>query len=214
VKKIIFWGDGILSGPCGYAELLRNHVFLHHPRAFLSLPAILSSTPASSGEGITSASGGSLAEALRDAPLHAIGKDPDLLYLGFGYADLKAGRSAEEILRHHRDLIALITQKTRAHLVLPLVITAFFSGEEGARAQIVNQGFRMMASPRVTVLDLDREVEAFLAEHRESPGDQQALHFDSGRLTPLGQLFLAHRAYGLTPWPELDLAPASEAARV
>src|SRR5688572_8150883 len=40
VKKIIFWGDALLTGPAGYADLLGNHVFLHHPKADLSLSVV------------------------------------------------------------------------------------------------------------------------------------------------------------------------------
>jgi hypothetical protein len=206
VKKIIFWGDGILSGPSGYAELLGNHVFLHHPRADLSLPVLPVAT-STSGDGAT------LADALREAPLHAIGKDPDLLYLGFGYADLRAGRPAEEILRLHRELAALVTLKSRARLALPLLVSAFFSGEEErSRARIVNQGIRSMASQRVFVVDLDHVVENFLSAHRESPGDQRALHLDCNRLTPLGQLLLAHHAFRLAPWPDFSAVASPEAA--
>lgn len=211
MKKIIFWGDGILSGPSGYAELLGNHVFLYHPQADLSLP-VLAASANPTIDGAFPPSGGSLAEALREAPLHAIGKDPDLLYLGFGYADLDAGHSPVDIIRLYRELVALITQKSRTRLALPLLITAFFSGEDRLRAQTVNQGLLSMASPRLTLLDLDRVVEDFLIAHRESPGDQRALHFDTARLTPLGQLLLAHHAYRLAPWPDFSSKPTPATA--
>lgn len=197
MKKIIFWGDGILTGPTGYAELLGNHVFLHHPRADLSIAAI-PATPAP-GDGAT------LAEALREAPLHAIGKDPDLLYLGFGYADLQAGRAPEETARVLRDLITVVLHKTHARIALPQVVSAFFpEGEARGNCQAFNHAQQALAGPRVAVLNLDSRVEDFLGAHRESPGDQRALHLDSARLAPLGQLLLAHLAYALTPWPDFQ----------
>lgn len=200
MKKIIFWGDAMLTGPAGYAELLGDHVFLHHPRAELSLSVV----PATVGS-----DGSTLADALREAPLHAIGRDPDLLYLGFGPADLKAGKASEEILRKLRDLADLVLHKTHAHLVLPLLSSNFFLDEEDrVRAQAVNAGLAAMAGTRVAIVDLESPVEAFLQAHLESEGDQRALHQDSSRLTSLGQLLLAHHAYALVPWP--DLRPAAQ----
>lgn len=190
----------MLTGPAGYAELLGDHLYLHHPRAELSLSVV----PATIGE-----DGATLAGALREAPLHAIGRDPDLLCLGFGPADLKSGRSPEEVLRHIRDLSALVLQKTHAHLVLPLLISSFFpENEDRARARAVNAGLATLSGSRVAVVDLESKVESFLHAHRESEGDQRALHLDTGRLTPLGQLLLAHHAYALVPWP--DLRPAAQ----
>lgn len=195
MKKIIFWGDGILSGSAGYAGLLENHVFLHHPRAAVTMS-------------IQGKEGSTLSEALREAPLHAIGKDPDLLYLGFGHSDISAGRSPDEIGQTLEDLVGLILQKTRARIAIPYLISSFFSDdEERDRCHFVNRILKGLAGSRVSVLDLDAKVEAFLREHRESPGDQRALHLNSSRLTPLGQLHLAHHAYALTPWPEFQIAP-------
>jgi hypothetical protein len=200
VKKIIFWGDAMLTGPAGYAELLGDHLYLHHPRAEISLSVV----PASAaGDGST------LAEALREAPLHAIGRDPDLLYLGFGPADLKAGKSPEEMLRILRDLVALVLQKTRAHLALPLLVSCIFPDrEDRERVRAVNAGLAGLAGSRVALVDLESKVEAFLRAHLESEGDQRALHLDTGRLTPMGQLLLAHHAFALVPWP--DLRPAAQ----
>lgn len=210
VKKIIFWGDGILSGPSGYGELLENHVFLHHPRAAVSMS-------------IQGRDGSTLAEALREAPLHAIGKDPDLLYLGFGHSDIAAGRTQGEIGRAFQDLIGLVLQKTRTRICLSGLIPGFFSeDEERLRCHAVNRTLLSLGgSPggpvgpgsRVAFLDLESKVEDFLREHRESPGDQRALHLDPSRLTPLGQLFLAHQAYSLAPWPDFQVGPALASAQ-
>lgn len=190
----------MLTGPAGYAELLGDHLYLHHPRAELSLSVV----PASAG-----GDGSTLAEAFREAPLHAIGRDPDLLYLGFGPADLKAGKPPEDILRSLRDLAALVLQKTHTHLVVPLLVSCFFpDNEDRARVRAVNAGLADMAGSKVAVVDLESKVEGFLRAHLESEGDQRALHLDTGRLTPLGQLLLAHHAYALVPWP--DLRPAAQ----
>ena len=200
MKKIIFWGDGILSGPAGYAGLLENHVFLHHPRAAVSMSI-------QGKEGIT------LAEALREAPLHAIGKDPDLLYLGFGHSDIAAGRMPVEIAQPFQDLIGLVLQKSRARIVLSYLISSFFSeDEERERCHEVNRLLKGFTRSRVSVLDLESKVEEFLREHRESPGDQQALHLSSSRLRPMGQLHLAHHAYSLMSWPDFQSVPAATAA--
>ncbi len=198
MKKIIFWGDPLLTGSAGYAELLGNHVFLHYPRADLSLATI----PAASTHG--EAGGPSLSDAFREAPLHAIGKDPDLLYLGFGDADLAAGQTPDEAARLLQDLVTVVLQKTHARIALSQVISAFFPEALRAACQAFNRRLQTLAGPRVTLLDLDGRVEAFLREHRESPGDQRALHVDTGRLTPLGQLLLAHHAFALTPWPDFQ----------
>jgi hypothetical protein len=196
VKKIIFWGDGPLSGAGGYGELLEDHVILHHPRTAVSMS-------------IQGAENTLLAEALREAPLHAIGKDPDLLYLAFGHADMRAGRTAAEIIQAFRDLTDLILQKTHARICLATLIAGFFSGEgERDCIRAVNAHLRGLRDPRLGVADLDREVDSFLREHRQNEGDQHALHLDSARLTALGRLHLAHHAYRLVPWPELEAAPS------
>jgi hypothetical protein len=207
VKKIIFWGDGPLSGPGGYGELLENHVILHHPRTAVSMS-------------IQGAENILLADALREAPLHAIGKDPHLLYLAFGHADIRAGRGAAEIIRSFQDLTDRILQKTHARVCLSTLIAGFFGGDgERERIRAVNAHLRGLRDPRIGVADLDAEVDAFLREHRQNEGDQHALHLDSARLTALGRLHLAHHAYRLVPWPELQdpplakgTAPAAEAA--
>jgi hypothetical protein len=192
----------MLTGPAGYAELLVDHVFLHHPRAELSLSVVAASA---------GADGSTLAEALREAPLHAIGRDPDLLYLGFGPADLKAGKAPEDILRVLGDLVSLVLHKTHAHLALPLLISRFFpDNDDRGRVRAVNSGIASLAGSRVAVVDLETRVEAFLRAHLESKGDQRALHLDTGRLTPLGRLLLAHHAYALVPWP--DLRPVAQPA--
>lgn len=194
LKKVILWGDGIVSGAAGFGELLLNHIFLHHPRADVAVSI-------HGPDQIT------LSEVLRDIPLHVIGKAPDLAVFGFGYADLAAGREPEEIARLLGASVALVSQKTNARICLISLVPSFFSEEaEREKCRTVNRLVRELASERVRVLDLVSPVENFLEEHKRSPGEKRALHLDHARLTRLGQLFLAHHCYRLVPWPELESA--------
>lgn len=189
MKKIIFWGDGILAGPYGFAELLLNHIFLHHPRAEVS-------TSIYGGEAET------WQDAARNAPFHVIGKAPDLVLLGFGYSDLAAGRKAGELESVARGAVTLMVQKTRCRVSLLPLIASFFA-EEAMREECraLNRQLRSLAGPRVDYVDLETRVEYFLAEHQMGAGEKHALHMDAGRLTPLGRLFLAHHAFHLISWP-------------
>jgi hypothetical protein len=60
---------------------------------------------------------------------------------------------------------------------------------------------RGLSGPRVDFVDLEGRVERFLAEHKQGTGEKRSLHLDSGNLTPLGRLFLAHHAFHLISWP-------------
>jgi hypothetical protein len=189
VKKIIFWGDGILSGPSGFAELLLNHIFLHHPRADVG----------------TSVYGGETEgwqDAVRNTPLHVIGKAPDLVVLGFGYSDLAAGRTPDEIAQMAYGVSTLMLQKTQCRVCLLSVISSFFADEaEREKVHALNRRLRELAGPRTEFVDLEGRVERFLAEHKQGAGEKRALHLDRNRLTPLGRLFLAHHAFHLISWP-------------
>lgn len=192
MKKIIFWGDGILSGNDGYGELLSNHLFLHHPRADVS----------------TSFYGGETAtwpDAVAQTPLHVIGKAPDLVVLGFGYTDLAAGGSPEDIAQSAQSVINMMLQKTHARICLLSVVSSFFSGDgERERCHALNQRLKDLTGPRVQTVDLEGRVEWFFGEHMQGPGEKHSLHFDTNRLTPLGRLFLAHHAFHLITWPDIE----------
>ncbi len=191
MKKIIFWGDGILSGPSGFAELLVNHLFLHHPRADVS----------------TSLYGGETEgwqDAVKNTPLHVIGKAPDLVVLGFGYSDLGAGRTPDEIALAAQGVITLMLGKTQSRVCLLALISSFFpEGEDRERCHALNRRMRELIGPRVELVDIDSRVERFLAEHKQGVGEKRALYLDRNRLTPLGRLFLAHHAFHLIEWPEV-----------
>ncbi len=189
VKKIIFWGDGILAGPNGFAELLLNHIFLHHPRADVA-------TFQYGEESET------WQDAAKSAPFHVIGKAPDLVVLGFGYSDLSAGRDPGEIAQTARAAVTLILQKTQSRVCLLSMVSSFFAEEgERERCHALNQHLRSLSGPRVDFVDLEGRVERFLAEHKQGTGEKRSLHLDSSRLTPLGRLFLAHHAFHLIAWP-------------
>ncbi|GEM_PF-1462587 len=194
MKKIIFWGDGLLAGPSGYADLLAHHLFLHHPQADVS----------------TFIYGSDLAtwqDAVRETPLHVIGKAPDLVILGFGGADLTAGKSPEEIVPSAQAVLNLILHKTQSRVCLLSLVSSFFPEGAGREAcHAVNRKLRELASDRVSWVDLETRVERFLNQHRQGPGEKHALHLDSARLTPLGKLFLAHHAFHLISWPDLEPA--------
>jgi hypothetical protein len=189
VKKIIFWGDGILAGPSGFAELLLNHIFLHHPRAEVG-------TSLYGGEAET------WQDAAKNTPFHVIGKAPDLTVLGFGYSDLAAGRNPVDIAAIAQGTITLMVQKTQGRVCLLSVVSSFFAEEEEReRCHALNRRLRDLAGPRVDFIDLEGRVERFLAEHKQGAGEKRSLHLDASRLTPLGRLFLAHHAYHLIAWP-------------
>ena len=191
MKKIIFWGDGILSGPSGFAELLVNHLFLHHPRADVS----------------TSLYGGEAEgwqDTVKNTPLHVIGKAPDLVVLGFGYSDLAAGRSPDEIAQMANGVITLMLGKTQSRVCLLALISSFFPEDaDRERCHALNRRMRDLTGPRVELVDIESRVERFLTEHKQGVGEKRALHLDRNRLTPLGRLFLAHHAFHLIEWPEV-----------
>lgn len=188
MKKIIFWGDGILAGPSGFAELLLNHIFLHHPRANVG-------TSLYGGEAET------WREAAKNTPFHVIGKAPDLAVLGFGYADLTEGLTPEEITASAQAMLTLILQKTQCSVCLLSLVSSFFSEEDREKCHGLNRRLRELAGPRVEFVDLEGRVERFLAEHKQGSGEKRSLHLDTNRLTPLGRLFLAHHAFHLISWP-------------
>jgi hypothetical protein len=192
VKKIIFWGDGILAGPSGFAELLSNHIFLHHPRADVS----------------TSLYGGESSawhDAVKETPLHVIGKAPDLVVLGFGYTDLAAGKTPDEIAQMASGVVTLMLQKTQARICLLSTVSSFLVEDaERERCHALNRHMRDLSGPRVNLVDLEGRVEWFYGEHRQGPGEKHSLHLDRNRLTPLGRLFMAHHAFHLIGWPDFN----------
>lgn len=192
MKKIILWGDGLLAGPQGFADLLIQHIFLHHPKADVS----------------TSTYGGgneTWVEISRDVPLHVIGKAPDLVVFGYGFTDILAGKSPQDVLDQALVSINMVLHKTQAKVCLLSPIASFV--EEGPlreASHTLNQLLSNMHSDRISFVDLENRVQRFLAQHRESPGEKHALHLDSQRLTPLGRLLLAHHAFHMIEWPSLE----------
>ncbi len=192
MKKIIFWGDSLLAGSNGFAELLSLHIFLHHPQANI----------------VTSIYGGgpvTWQETLPEAPLHVIGKAPDLVVLGFGSADLMLGKTPEVVWTDAQTSLALMLQKTHSRICLISLISSFFMEEQEREAcRAINDRMRALAVNRVEWIELDAPVENFLIQHRQGTGEKHSLHLDNTRLTPLGRLFLAHHAFRLISWPGLS----------
>lgn len=194
MKKIILWGDGLLAGPQGFADLLIQHIFLHHPKADVS----------------TSIYGGAnetWLEISRDVPLHVIGKAPDLVVFGFGICDILAGKSPKEVVDQALVSIQMALHKTQAKVCLLSLMSSFVeNGPMREATETLNQLFLAMHSDRIAFIDLENRVQRFLVQHRESPGEKHALHLDSQRLTPLGRLLLAHHAFHMIEWPQFDAA--------
>lgn len=189
MKKIIFWGDGILAGSAGFAELLSNHILVHHPMA--DVKTYLYGAEATVWQDVS-----------KETPLHVIGKAPDLVVLGLGYADLAAGRSPEEIAKAASVVISLILQKTQARICLLSTVSGFLVGDERERCQALNRLMRELAGPRVDWVDLEPPVAWFFNEHSQGAGEKHSLHLDAHRLTALGRLFMAHHAFHLIAWPQ------------
>jgi hypothetical protein len=189
MKKIIFWGDGILAGASGFAELLSNHILVHHPKADVK----------------TFVYGGDATvwqDVAKETPLHVIGKAPELVVLGLGYADLAAGRSPEEITQAASGVITLMLQKTQARICLLSTVSGFLVGDGRESCNVLNGRMRELTSPRVDWIDLESPVAWFFSEHSQGAGEKHSLHLDASRLTALGRLFMAHHAFHLIPWPQ------------
>lgn len=189
MKKIIFWGDGILAGASGFAELLSNHILVHHPRADVKTFVYGAETTL-------------WQDVAKETPLHVIGKAPELVILGLGYADLTAGRSPEEIAHAASGVIHLMLQKTQARICLLSTVSGFLVGKERERCHVLNGLMRGLSAPRVDWVDLEAPVTWFFNEHSQGAGEKHSLHLDAGRLTALGRLFLAHHAFHLIAWPQ------------
>ena len=194
MKKIIFWGDGVLAGPSGYAEILSDLIFLNHPGAQV----------------ITFAYGGEnpLQSAQSEAPLHVIGKAPDLVVLGFGHNDLLAGATPEDIGKTLLSLVELLLQKTHADICLSNLISSFFpEAAEKQKCAYFNKILQDIDKERVKTLDLEQEMMRFLKVYQRGGGEKRSLHQGNGKLTLFGRLFLAQSAYAMIPWPALEKSP-------
>ena len=192
MKRIIFWGDGILAGPSGFAELLSNHILVHHPRA--DVKTYLYGVEATLWQDVA-----------KETPLHVIGKAPELVVLGLGYADLAAGRSPEEIAQAASGVITLMLQKTQARICLLSTVSGFLVGDAREICQSLNRRMRELSESvgaRVDWIDLESPVAWFFNEHSQGAGEKHSLHLDASRLTALGRLFMAHHAFHLIPWPQ------------
>jgi lysophospholipase L1-like esterase len=191
LKKIVFYGDGLLCNPDGYGEQIADLLTLRHPEtAFQSFHY-----------GETELT---LQAARKDAALHVLGKAPDWVYLGLGHPDLLLSTSEATMLGHLDDLLKLILQKTRAHIVLASVCEAFlFEEAQKEAARSYNAKLSSLMDERVLFLDLNSRVNEFLIHHRRGSGEKRALHSSPLKLTSMGRVFLSHAALESLPWSNL-----------
>ena len=182
----MFYGDGLLCPPDGYGEGIVELLVMRRPDA-----AVKSFHPGE--ESLT------LEAALRGAP-SLIGKAPDLAYIALGAADALRGTDPDEALSSLRALLQVLRLKTTAHLAVANVCTAFLPSEARPAAAVFNAGLAALAAggedaTRLTLVDLDGPVTAFLEAHRRGPGEKRSLHAQPLRLTSMGRLLLARAAF-------------------
>ncbi len=180
MKKLQFLGDGLLGGLSGYGEMLAGLFFLERPESDIVLHSYTS-------EGMT------FQEALRDAPIHVIGKAPDILFLALGYKDMEGEIDLHSVGESAFSLVKLLLQKTSANLYIANLCPELYSEETSTRARIntFNPILETLRSERIQILDVATPVSAFLAKHRLSPGEQRSIHANSNRLTVLGKLLFS-----------------------
>jgi hypothetical protein len=191
VKKLVFYGDGLLWPPEGYGEQLVDLLVFERP----------AETFQSFHPGEESLS---LEKALKGAPLHLIGKAPDFIYLSIGAADLLQGHSPDSSLAELDHLLRLLQQKTRAQIFFPSLCTPFFPEEIRAQALAFNAGLPdLVRKAGANFLDLDFPACAFLDRHRQGKGEKRALHQGPLRLTSMGRVFFSQTAFRLLPWQRI-----------
>lgn len=135
-----------------------------------------------------------------------IGKAPDLVVIGLGTADMAEERPPEACLEKLGALLQLVLLKTRARVALTTVCTAFLPAPARAAAADYNDGLRLLAAAtpeRVSVLDLDPVVDAFLEAHRRGSGEKRSLHVHPLRLTSTGRVLLSNTVHDLLGLDEL-----------
>jgi hypothetical protein len=130
------------------------------------------------------------AAAFKDAAA-VIGKAPDVAHLGVGHADLLRGDSPEAALDNLRGLVQLLLLKTQAHVSVATLCAAFLPPDIRPAAAAFDAGLASLAGDRVTVVDLDAAVNAFLESHRRGSGDKRSLHSSPLRLTSTGRTLLS-----------------------
>ncbi len=191
MKKIVFYGDGILRPPSGYSEQLIDLLVFHHPLASFQSFHL--------GEECLT-----LDSALKNAPFHVIGKAPDLIFLALGNTERLQQEAISLSLEKLHTLIHLFTLKTKAKIVLTSLCSAFYS--EASRDDVLayNVGMQKIALlPQLQWLDLDSAVHTFLEKHRLGMGEKRALHQGPMALTSMGRVFLSQTAYSQLPWDTL-----------
>lgn len=191
VKKLVFYGDGLLCPPSGYGEQLVDLCVLRQPGAVFQ-----SFHPGE--ENLL------LETALKGAPFHILGKAPDLVYLGLGNADLLQSSDPHAMISTLDALLQLVLQKTRAQVAFTPAFEAFLpEAGQRERAQVYNAGLPALAGERVFFLDLNARIGDFLEKHRQGSGEKRALHQRPLELTSMGRVFLSQAALESLPWGNL-----------
>jgi hypothetical protein len=188
LKNLVFFGDGLLCPPEGYGEAVVELFVTRHPGAAfksfhlgeerLSLEAALGLVPA------------------------LIGKAPELTVIGLGAADMNEGHAPEPSLEKLAALVQVLLSKTQTRVAVTTVCAAFLSPVARVAAAEFNAGVRMLpgtfpGGERVSVLDLDAAVDAFLDAHRRGVGEKRSLHASALRPTSMGRVFLSNTVYAL-----------------
>jgi hypothetical protein len=181
LHKLIFIGDTLFQGQSGYQELLISQLVLYDPRSALNVLTF-------------PGPGAAFHQILEQAPLHIIGKSPDLVLIAAGYSDVMGASDLSEIKVSLDAIFHLLKDKTNAEIFLVNLCTAFFKGDSIrlARCEYINailgcykgfSGYRLV--------DADSQAAKFLEAHYSSAGMKMALHKEGPVLTSLGALLLA-----------------------
>jgi hypothetical protein len=181
LHKLIFIGDTLFQGQSGYQELLISQLVLFDPRSALDVLTF-------------PGPGAAFHEILKQAPMHIIGKSPDLVLIAAGYSDVMGESALLEIKERLDSVFNLLKDKTNAEILSVNLCTAFFKGDpiRLARCEFINailgcyQGFS-----RYRLVDADAQAAKFLEAHHSSTGMKVALHKEGPVLTGLGALLLA-----------------------
>jgi hypothetical protein len=188
-QRWVLYGDGLLVSPSGFGETLLDHLLLVSPQA----------TWQASIQGSEEMT---LALAQQEASWRVIGKAPHGVVLAFGAKEIESGAQAKSLLAHLDEILTLIAAKTHAQIHLVSLPLAFFAeGTTRMEGELYNRGLQARSLGNWTYCDVNPDVDAFLAQHRNSLGEKRALHLQASKPTQLGRLLLAQSVAKSWPWP-------------
>lgn len=187
--RLVLYGDGLLTPPHGFGELLLDALLLKAPAL-----AWQASLQGSEDLGVE--------KAFHEASWRLLGKAPQEAILALGATEIQKGAKAKDLLPWLQELLQLIHNKTQAEIALVTLPLAFFpEGSAREEAGFWNAALAELDSGVIACFDLNAPVQAFFREHRESLGEKRALHVAANRLTMLGKLLLAQTVAENWPWP-------------